>query len=108
MKLTLFILSFSLALPIAAQAQQRPTQERLIEILNERRTCGDFPVVAASYINQTDNRVTYTCGADAEGVVPVAVGLLGLGGAGTAAAVAGIGLAAAAAGGGGGSTPDTQ
>lgn len=92
------------ALPAAAQNQQRMTEEQLIEYLTAQRVCEDRRVSSARYINETGNRVTYTCD-DATGFVPV-VGL-GLGGAGAAAAVAGLALAAAAAG-GGGSTPDTQ
>lgn len=107
-KLTLAVFAISLALTMSAHAQQRLSEEQLIKSATDRGICKELEVVAARYVNDTENRVVVTCGDDAEGFVPLAAAGLGLGGAGAAAAaVAGLGLAAAAAG-GGGSTPDTQ
>ncbi len=106
-KLTIALFAASLALPAGAQAQQRLSEEQLIQYATERQACGEDRVVSsARYVNETENRVTVTCD-DAEGFVPLAAAGLGLGGAGAAAAVVGVAAAAAAAG-GGGSTPDTQ
>lgn len=111
-KIALTCVALSMALPIAAQAQQRMTPEQLIQYATEQRACGDRRVASARYVNETENRIRVTCGNelaaadDATGFVPV-IGL-GLGGAGAAAAAIGLGVAALAAGGGGGSTPDTQ
>lgn len=111
-KIALTCVALSMALPMAAQAQQRMTPEQLIQYATEQRACGDRRVRGASYVNETENRIRVTCGTelatpdDATGFVPV-VGL-GLAGGGAAAAAIGLGVAALAAGGGGGSTPDTQ
>lgn len=111
-KIALTCVALSMALPMAAQAQQRMTPEQLIQYATEQRSCGDFRVASASYVNATENRIRVICSnqllpvQDATGFVP-GIGL-GLGGAGAAAAAIGLGLAAAAAGGGGGSTPDTK
>jgi len=104
---TLSLFALSLALPLAAQAQTagRMTEAQLIQNATDRRICEDRSVVSARYVNDTDNRVTVTCG-DAEGFVPLAAaGLGGLGGVGAAVVAAGV---AAAALGGGGATSDTQ
>lgn len=93
----------TLALPAVAQAQQRLTEDQLIELAINNKVCGDRQVVAAQYDAVDPNRVAVTCGEDAEGFVPLAAGL-GLGGAGAAA---GLVLVAVAAG-GGGSTPSTN
>ena len=114
MKKTLFtVFALSLALPIAAQAQQRLNEQQLFERATARGVCQGKAVESARYVSDTDNRIAVTCStnavaptADAAGFVP-ALGLLGLGGAGTAAAAIGIAAAAAAAG-GGGATSDTQ
>lgn len=102
-KIMFTAVALGLALPVVAQAQQRLTEDQLIALAVERKTCGELFPVAASYTD--DNRVAVTCSEEAEGFVPLAAAGLGLGGAGIAAA--GLGLAALAAG-GGGSTPDTQ
>jgi hypothetical protein len=88
-------------LPLTAEAQQRLSEEQLIQLATEKDTCKGREVVGAKYDEKVANRVIITCGDDAEGFVPVAG--LGLGGAGAAAA----GLALVAAAGGGGSTPTT-
>lgn len=106
-KFTLALTSLALALPVAAQAQQRLSEEQLIERATAQNVCGERIVSSARYVNETENRVTVTCGDDATGFVPLAAAGLGLGGAGAAAAAVGIAAAAAAVG-GGGSTPDTQ
>ncbi|MBP9181979.1 MAG: hypothetical protein KBF78_02505 [Fuscovulum sp.] len=91
--------------PMGALAQERLNEEQLIALLNERKACGeDRTVVAARYVNETDNKVEVQC-EDAEGFVPLAAGLGGLGGVGAAAA--GLALVAGAGGGGGG-TPSTS
>lgn len=90
------------ALPLTAQAQQRLSEEQLIQLATEKDSCKGREVVGAKYDEKVANRIVVTCGEDAEGFVPLAAGL-GLGGAGAAAA----GLALVAAAGGGGSTPTT-
>lgn len=100
------VVVFACALPMAASAQQRLTEEQLIQRANDNGVCGERTAVAASYVDDTSNSVSVRCGDDVEGFVPL-VGV-GLGaGAGAAAAAAALALGAAAAG-GGGSTPDTQ
>lgn len=100
------ILAAATALPLAAQAQGRMTNEELIAWATAQNACGeDLSVLEAQYESETSQRVVVRCG-EATGFVPLA-GAVGLGGAGAAAA-AGLGLAAIAAGGGGGSTGDTQ
>lgn len=100
------------ALPFAASAQDGTappganlTKEQLIALAEAHGVCGEQAVIEAQM--EADGRVTATCGQDAEGFVPLALGGLGAGGA-AAAAAAGLVAAAAVAGGGGGSTPDTQ
>ena len=108
-KSILAVFALSLAISATAQAQARLSEEQLIEIAIAEQTCGEDSIpTSARYVNDTENRVTVTCG-DAEGFVPLVAAGLGLGGASAAAAAAAVGLAAAAAAaGGGGSTPDTQ
>jgi hypothetical protein len=93
-------------LPLTAQAQQRLSEERLIQLATERNTCGGRVVLGANYVENAANRVVVSCGefaggADAQGFVPVA----GLGVVGAGAAAAGLVLVAAS---GGGSTPTTN
>jgi peptidoglycan/LPS O-acetylase OafA/YrhL len=99
-------LALALSMPVAAAAQQRLSEDQLLERATANNVCGERVAVAARYVNETENRVAVTCSDDAEGFVPLAAAGLGLGGAGAAAAAA-VGVAALAAG-GGGSTPDTQ
>lgn len=108
-KFTLAIFALSLAFPLAAQAEgsKRMTAEQLIQYATDKKSCEDRSVVSARYVNDIDNNVEVTCG-DAEGFVPLAGGLGGLGGGAAAAAAGGLALAVVAAGGGGGSTSDTQ
>lgn len=106
LQLVSIAMMLTVVVPMAAFAQQRMSEEQLIERANTNRICGERTAIAARYVDDTSNRVSVTCGDDAEGFVPL-VGA-GLGGIGAGAAAAGaLGLAALAAG-GGGSTSDTQ
>ncbi len=97
----LSIVAISLALPFAAQAQERMSEEQLVQLASERQVCGDLVPVAAKYDEADPGRVAITCSAAAQGFAPAAAGL-GLGGAGAAA---GLVLVVAA---GGGSTNSTN
>lgn len=111
MKAFLASAALVLAFPFVASAQggnapagANLSDEQLVALAEAHGVCGDQAVIEARM--EADGRVTATCGEDAEGFVPLALGGLGAGGA--AAAAAGLVAAAAVAGGGGGSTPDTQ
>lgn len=92
---TLAIFTLSLALPLGAQAQTRLTEAQLMENAVARNICNGGKVLAARYVNETENRVSVTCQVGGA-VVPGAAGLGGLGGGG--AVLAGIGAAAIVAG----------
>lgn len=97
----------AMSLPISVQAQERLTQEQLIQLAIDRNTCDGREVLSASYVNDTENRVGVTCG---DALANDGSGLGGSAGVGAAVA-AGVllfALAAGGGGGGGGSTPDTQ